>query len=438
MRCRRDMLDEPVSQGEIHRYLADTMYKMGREKQIYAKLIKEKLPSSGKRVAIIGAGPGGLTAASYLVRLGHEVTIYEASSEPGGVLRWGIPSYRLPKDVLKKEISFIEKLGVRFVYNTRISEPEQWQRLADSNDAIIVAAGASSELTLGVPGEDAQGVYKACDFLRALARKEKIHTGGDVVVIGGGNSAIDAARSALRLGSTVTVVYRRSKIDMPANEEELKGALEEGINLICMASPVEILTKQKDGKRIARAVRIQRMKAGPVDSSGRPTPIPTDKFEDISCSTVILAIGEKVDIAGIESIGVECLKNGRIKVEPFSLVTSNPKVYAIGDATLGPATAAEAMGQAKTVAEIVDQALSGKKRFDTLFRRFDYKMEIPLKISKEKMTRAAMLPVNARKSNFMEINLGYTGEQARIEAERCLRCDVREHKREPRGIPVSE
>jgi len=158
----------------------------------------------------------------------------------------------------------------------------------------------------------------------------------------------------------VTVVYRRSKIDMPANEEELKGALEEGIDLICMASPVEILTKQKDGKHVVRAVRIQRMKAGPVDSSGRPTPIPTDKFEDISCSTVILAIGEKVDIAGIESIGVETLKNGRIKVEPFSLVTSNPKVYAIGDAVLGPATAAEAMGQAKTVAEIVDQALSGK------------------------------------------------------------------------------
>ncbi|MFZ5860236.1 MAG: FAD-dependent oxidoreductase [Spirochaetota bacterium] len=438
MRCRRDMLDEPVSQGEIHRYLADTMYKMGREKQIYAKIIKEKFPSTGKRIAIIGAGPAGLTAASYLVRLGHEVTIYEASDEPGGVLRWGIPAYRLPKDVLKKEVSFIEKLGVRFVYNTRIAEPEQWRRLSDSNDAIIVAAGASAELELGIPGEDAQGVYKACNFLDMLAKKEKVHTGGEVVVIGGGNSAIDAARSALRLGATVTVVYRRSKIDMPANEEELKGALEEGIDLICMASPVEIVTKQKEGKKTVKAVRIQRMKAGPVDSSGRPTPIPTDKIEEISCSTLIVAIGEKVEIPGIESLGVERLKNGRIKADPFSLVTSNPKVYAIGDATLGPATAAEAMGQAKTVAEIIDQALMGKKRFDQLFRRFDYRMEIPLKISKEKMTRAGMLPVNARKSNFMEINLGYTGEQARIEANRCLRCDVREHRREPRGTLVRE
>jgi len=164
MRCRRDLLDEPVSQGEIHRYLADTMYKMGREKQIYAKLIKEKLPSSGKRVAIIGAGPGGLTAASYLVRLGHEVTIYEASSEAGGVLRWGIPAYRLPKDVLRKEISFIEKLGVRFVYNTRIAEPEQWRRLADSNDAIIVAAGAASELSLGVPAKMCRASTRRGDF----------------------------------------------------------------------------------------------------------------------------------------------------------------------------------------------------------------------------------------------------------------------------------
>lgn len=436
MRCRRDMLDEPVSQGEIHRYLADTMYKMGREKQIYSKLIKEKLSSSGKRVAIIGAGPAGLTAASYLVRLGHEVTIYEASGEPGGVLRWGIPSYRLPKDVLKKEIGFIEKLGVRFVYNTRIATPEQWQRLANSCDALIVASGATAEIALELPGEDARGVYQACDFLNALARKEKVRTGGEVVVIGGGNAAIDAARSALRLGSTVTVVYRRSKIDMPANEDELKGAIEEGIDIICMAAPVEIVTCEENGVRVAKAVRIQRMKAGPVDSSGRPTPVPTDKVEDIPCSTVIVAIGEKVEIPGIEAIGVERQKNGRISVEPYSLITSNSKVYAIGDATLGPATAAQAMGQAKTVAEIVDQALSGKKRFDTLFRRFDYKMEIPLKISKEKMTRAAMLPINARKSNFMEINQGYTGEQARIEANRCLRCDVREHRREPRGTAV--
>ena len=225
---------------------------------------------------------------------------------------------------------------------------------------------------------------------------------------------------------------------MPANLDELKGALEEGVELICMASPLEIVTQEQQGKRVAKAVRIQRMKAGPIDPTGRPTPVPTDKIEDIPCSMVIMAIGEKVEIPGIEALGIERLKNGRIKADPFSHITSNPKVYAIGDAMLGPATAAEAMGQAKTVAEIIDQALSGKKRFDSLFRRFDYRMEIPANISKEKMTQPTMLPVNARKSNFMEINLGYTGEQARIEANRCLRCDVREHRREPRGSLVGE
>ncbi|MCX7775132.1 MAG: FAD-dependent oxidoreductase [Spirochaetaceae bacterium] len=438
MRCRRDMLDEPVSQGEIHRYLADTMYKMGREKQIYARLIKEKLPATGKHIAIIGAGPAGLTAASYLVRLGHEVTIYEASDEAGGVLRWGIPAYRLPKDVLRKEVAFIEKLGVRFVYRTRIAEPEQWERLVATNDAVIVAAGASSEMELGLEGEHAQGVYKACEFLDMLNRGHKPHLGGEVIVIGGGNSAIDAARSALRLGCTVTVVYRRSKIDMPANEEELKGALEEGVNLVCMAAPLAIVTRKSGEKEHVSALRIQRMKAGPVDSSGRPTPVPTDKIEEIPCTTIIVAIGEKVAIPGIESAGVEVMKNGRIKTDPFSLVTSNPKVYAIGDAVLGPATAAEAMGQAKTVAEIIDQALTGQKRFERLFRAFDYRMEIPLKITKARMTRAPMLPVNARKSNFMEINLGYSGEQARLEAERCLRCDVREKRRNPMGVPAEE
>jgi len=257
-------------------------------------------------------------------------------------------------------------------------------------------------------------------------------------VIGGGNSAIDAARSALRLGATVTIVYRRSKTDMPANEEELKGALEEGIELMCMASPVEIITTTKENKSTVSAVRVQHMKAGPIDSSGRPTPIPTDKIEDIPCSMVIMAVGEKVEIPGTDALNVEKTPNGRIKVDPFSLVSSNPKIYAIGDAVLGPATAAEAMGQAKTVAEIIDQAITGQKRFERLFKQFDYKMEIPVHISKEKMTRATMLPVNARKSNFMEINLGYTGEQARIEANRCLRCDVREHHREPRGTLVGE
>ena len=438
MRCRRDMLDEPVSQGEIHRYLADSMYKMGREKSIYNRLMKEKLPATGKRIAIVGAGPAGLAAAFWLSRLGHEVTVYDAAGEAGGILRWGIPAYRLPKDMLKKEISFIQKLGARFIFNTKMETREQWQRLLDASDAVIVAAGASREMALGIPGETLEGVIPAGDFLQRISESHKLKVGSEVVVVGGGNSAIDAARSALRLGAHVTLVYRRARSDMPANAEELNGALEEGVTLTCMTQPVEALSDGKADKPKVVALKVQRMKAGPVDATGRPTPVPTDDFYEIPCDSIIVAIGEKVGIGGLDGIEVALERDGRVKADPYSLRSTNPKVYACGDAAMGPATAAEAMGQARTVSEVLDEALVGEKRFQKLFRSFEYKMEVPVKLTKAKMTKAIFIPVDARKSNFMEISLGYTGEQARIEAERCLRCDVRDRKRQTYSAPLEE
>ena len=438
MRCRRDMLDEPVSQGEIHRYLADSMYKMGREKSIYNRLMKEKLPATGKRIAIVGAGPAGLAAAFWLSRLGHEVTVYDAAGEAGGILRWGIPAYRLPKDMLKKEISFIQKLGARFIFNTKMETREQWQRLLDASDAVIVAAGASREMALGIPGETLEGVIPAGDFLQRISESHKLKVGSEVVVVGGGNSAIDAARSALRLGAHVTLVYRRARSDMPANAEELNGALQEGVTLTCMTQPVEALSDGKADKPKVVALKVQRMKAGPVDATGRPTPVPTDDFYEIPCDSIIVAIGEKVGIGGLDGIEVALERDGRVKADPYSLRSTNPKVYACGDAAMGPATAAEAMGQARTVSEVLDEALVGEKRFQKLFRSFEYKMEVPVKLTKAKMTKAIFIPVDARKSNFMEISLGYTGEQARIEAERCLRCDVRDRKRQTYSAPLEE
>ena len=438
MRCRRDMLDEPVSQGEIHRYLADSMYKMGREKSIYNRLLKEKLPATGKRIAIVGAGPAGLAAAFWLSRLGHEVTVYDAEGEAGGILRWGIPAYRLPKDMLKKEISFIQKLGARFIFNTKMETREQWQRLLDASDAVIVAAGASREMALGIPGETLAGVIPAGEFLQRISESHKLKVGSEVVVVGGGNSAIDAARSALRLGAHVTLVYRRARSDMPANAEELNGALEEGVTLTCMTQPVEALSDGKADKPKVVALKVQRMKAGPVDATGRPTPVPTDDFYEIPCDSIIVAIGEKVGIGGLDGIEVALERDGRVKADPYSLRSTNPKVYACGDAAMGPATAAEAMGQARTVSEVLDEALVGEKRFQKLFRSFEYKMEVPVKLTKAKMTKAIFIPVDARKSNFMEISLGYTGEQARIEAERCLRCDVRDRKRQTYSAPLEE
>ena len=438
MRCRRDMLDEPVSQGEIHRYLADSMYKMGREKAIYHRLIKEKLPATGMKISIVGAGPAGLSAAFWLVRLGHEVTVYEGTGEAGGVLRWGIPSYRLPKDVLRKEIAFIQKLGVRFIFETKMETAQQWKRLVEGSDAVILAAGAMRELGLGIPGEELKGVIGAGEMLKGISENRKLKLGSEVVVVGGGNSAIDAARSALRLGASVTLVYRRARIDMPANSEELQGALEEGVSLICMTRPVEVIGQGSGENRKVKALKVQRMKAGPVDSSGRPTPMPTDEFYELPCDAIIVAIGEKVVVKGLDEIGTGIEKDGRIAVDPFLLRSANPKVFTCGDAVMGPATAAEAMGQARIVAEALDEQLTGQKRFRQLFRSFDYKMEIPVKFTKAKMTRAGFIPIDARKSNFMEISLGYTGEQARVEAGRCLRCDVRESKRQTYSAPLEE
>jgi NADH-quinone oxidoreductase subunit F len=456
MRCKRDQLDEPVSQGEIHRYLADTMYKMGRERAVYNRIIKEMLPPTGKKVSIVGAGPAGLTAAFYLARLGHEVTIYDERSEAGGIPRWGIPAYRLPKDVLRKEVALIKKLGVRFVFNSRIGRDIPWAKLGEMSDAVLACIGALEDMSLGMPGEDLAGVLPGYRLLEDINSGRKPEIGAEVVVVGGGNSAIDVARSAHRLGSRVTVVYRRSRGDMPANVEELEGALEEGVELVCMAQPLEAVaakggaakggaTKSGGSARVG-ALKVMRMKAGPVDPSGRPSPVPTGESYEIPCDTLVVAVGERVGASGLDSVGAALAKDGRVGVDPFSLRTANSKFFAAGDAVTGPATAAEAMGQAKAAASAIDAALMAgadaaaarngqgiSARFEGLFRKFDYGMEIPRVPSKSRMNVARRLAPEDRRGNFVEISQGYTGDQARIEAERCLRCDVREFSRPPIG-----
>jgi NADH-quinone oxidoreductase subunit F len=230
----------------------------------------------------------------------------------------------------------------------------------------------------------------------------------------------------------VTVVYRRARGDMPANIEELEGALEEGVSLVCMAQPLKAIASEKGE---VRALEVMRMKAGPVDPSGRPSPLPTGESYEIPCDTLVIAVGERVDAAGLESVGAELSKDGRVTVDPFRFATANQKFYAAGDAVTGPATAAEAMGQAKVAAEAIDSALvpEGIARFEGLFRKFEYAMEVPADPAKAKMNKARQLPPSERHGNFVEISQGYTGEQARFEAERCLRCDVREHARPPLG-----
>lgn len=422
MRCRRDQLDEPVSQGEIHRYLADTMYKLGKENDIYNKLIKEKLPSTGKQIAIIGAGPAGLTAAYYLIRLGHAVTIYDALPEAGGVVRFGIPQYRLPKSVLQKEIQFIKKLGVKFLFNQRLGDTLSFEFLKKEFDAVYLAIGAWKDIDLNIPGEKVKGVFAGTEFLKEMALGKTPKLGQHVVIIGAGNVAIDAARSIWRLGKDVTVVYRREKGDMPANVAEIFESEAEKINYHFLAAPYEIIA---DATGKVKALKVEIMSGGSIDASGRRRPVSTGKFEEISCDSIILAVGERVESTYLTNAGLPATKDGRLIIDAFTFQTSNPKIYAGGDAVTGPSTAAEAMGMAKKAAESIDLALMKEKRFHLLFREFEYRNIVPMNPKVSPKNKSGKLSVKERIGNFQEVEVGYTGEQARNEVERCLRCDVR-------------
>jgi NADH-quinone oxidoreductase subunit F len=416
------MVDDPVSQGEIHRYLADTMYKMGKEKEIYQRLIKEKFSPTGKKIAIIGAGPAGLTAAYYLVRLGHSVTIYDNHAKAGGILQYGIPAYRLPKDGLNKELELFKKLGVKFVFNTRVGKELSFKNLQKQNDALFLAIGAQKEIEVDIPGRHLDGVLEGYEFLEDFAIGKKLHIGKKVTVVGAGNVAIDAARSCLRLGAEVTIVYRRDRDEMPANDHEIKDAIDEGIKFMFLAAPYRILGDAK-GKVIG--LEIRKMRFDGFDSSGRKKPIETGESAIVECSNVILSLGEKVEFESAKDIGLELRKNGSIKVSQPSYRTNLSKVYAGGDAVTGPATVSEAMGIARTAAEAIDFDLMKEKRFHLLFRHFKYKDEIVVEPEGGKKVDPKKLPVKERISSFQEVLAGYTGEQALHEATRCLRCDVK-------------
>ncbi|HLP04655.1 MAG TPA: FAD-dependent oxidoreductase [Paludibacter sp.] len=419
MRCRRDQLDEPVSQGEIHRYLADTMYKLGKENEIYMKITNEKLPSTGKSIAIVGAGPAGLTAAYYLVRLGHAVTVFDALPEAGGVVRFGIPQYRLPKAVLQKEVQFIRKLGVQFRFNQRLGGNLSLGTLKNEYSAVFLAIGAWKDIDLNIPGEESKGVFAGTEVLKELALGKTPKLGQKVVVIGAGNVAIDAARSIWRLGKDVTVVYRREKCDMPANSLEIAESEAEKIRFRFMSAPAEVMAN-KAGK--VTGLKVDIMACGEIDNSGRRRPVRTGKQEIVPCDSIILAVGERVDS---KNLTLDKTEDGRILIHPFTYETSIPGIYAGGDAVVGPSTAAQAMGMAKKAAASIDEALTNEKRFGLLFRNFEYKNTVPTAPKKSPKNLSYKLAVNERIGNFHEVDSGYTGEQARNEVNRCLRCDIR-------------
>lgn len=412
--CRRNLVDEPVSIAALKRFVGDIDLKTGG-------FIHDKKPSTGKKIAIVGSGPAGLTCGYFLAREGHDVTIYEAMPMPGGMLRYGIPEYRLPKDVLDMEIELIKKMGVEIITNSRLGSNISLDNLRRENDAVFLAIGAWKSSSMRCKGEDAKGVLGGIDFLREVTLNHSVRLGKKVLVVGGGNTAMDAARTAVRLGAEeVNVLYRRTRNEMPAEDIEIKEAEEEGVIFNFLVAPLEVISDENGLKGLV----CQKMRLGEPDASGRrkPEPIPSER-QFFEADTVIAAIGQQVKADYIH--GLQLSKSGAIKVNETTFETNVPGVFAGGDAATGPKIAIEAVAQGKNAAEVIDSFLRGeiKPHVEPFVVRQDDLTEEDYS-DREKVPRVVIRNIEPcqRKDNFREIASAYTEEEAEREALRCLEC----------------
>ncbi|AOY76162.1 NAD(P)-binding protein [Clostridium formicaceticum] len=414
--CRRKLVDEPVSIMWLKRFVADIDLRDEEE------FIPEIKPATGKRIAVVGGGPSGLTAAYYLAKEGHKVVIYEAMPELGGMLRYGIPQYRLPKEVLNKEIAIIEKMGVKMLTGIKIGTDVKLDHLRETFDAVYLSIGAWQSTKLNCPGEDLEGVIGGIEFLTKFAINEPIKTGNRIAVVGGGNTAMDACRTAMRLGAKeVYAIYRRTKVEMPAEDVEVEEAEEEGITFKFLVNPIEIIGE--NGK--VSKIRLQKMQLGEPDAKGRRRPVPIEGEEEIiEVDSVIASIGQAVDIQGFED--VQLTNWGTIYADENSFLTNLPGVFAGGDGTNnGPSIAIEAIADGKKAAGVICRYLEGEI--------VPYKE--PYYVTNEGLTEVDFedrvkehrpfmphLSPEFRKTNFEEIVAGYTEEDAKRDANRCLEC----------------
>lgn len=414
-KCRRGMVEESVSIAFLKAFAADTVRKEGSFNPI------RTAPPTGKKIGIIGGGPAGLTAAFKLAKLGHSPTVYDQMPEMGGMLRYGIPEYRLPKDVLDFEIKAIEQLGVTFINDFKIGKDATFDDFASWFDAVIIASGAWKASPIGVEGESLKGVFGGIDFLRAVQLGEKPQIGEKVAIVGGGNTAMDACRTAVRLGAKeVYIVYRRTKAEMPAEKIEIAEAEEEGVKFKFLRSPVEIIGENG----AVKSLRLQVMTLGEPDANGRRRPIPVEGEEEIiALDSVISAIGQKNDNGGLESVAVT--EKGTIRANVNSFATSIPKVFACGDCVnRGAGIAIEAIAQANEASLAVDAFLRGSeyRKMNLVLSEREVTGENFTDIAKLPRTEMPHRPGAVRKNDFKEINLGFTREDAQREAKRCLEC----------------
>ncbi len=428
--CRRQIVDEPIAIRQIKRYAADKDLEDSAN-----TYIPECKPSTGKEIAIVGAGPAGLTVAYYLAQQGHKCKIYEAMPESGGMLRYGIPEYRLPKEILDKEIELITKLGVEIHNNEQLGRDFTLQFLYKEYDAVFLGFGAWTAVSMNIEGEDLKGCHLGIDFLRDVVEGKIKNVGKNVAVIGGGNTAIDAARTAVRLGAEkVMIVYRRAEEQMPADEVEILDAKEEGIELHLLQNPTKIIGK--DGK--VEGMQVIKMRLGEPDSSGRRRPVPIENSEFImQVDMVIPAVSQKPktqflldEIAQIKGKNLNLTRWSTIEVDENTMHTNIDKIFAGGDLTRGPSTVVESITDGYKAAQSIDSFLKGEKII-SLKEKFNskkaesYKDLDPEDFKEyEKASRliSGHLKAEDRISNFNEVEKIYTDKQAQDETARCIEC----------------
>jgi NADH-quinone oxidoreductase subunit F len=430
-RCRRQTFDEAVNMREVHRFIADAIYQSDLFEPMVQRILARKLEPTGHKVAVAGSGPTGLTAAFYLAMLGHEVTIFEERSEAGGMLRFAIPEYRLPKSALQRELNLIERIGVRMVFNSSVGFDLPLNELASEFDAVFLSIGTWKESWLYLPGTELKGVFPALPFLESVAKSEKVPLGSRVAIIGGGNAAIDSARTAMRMGSRVTIFYRRERTDMPAIDEEIQAAEEEGVRFVFLAAPHRIIGGA-DGS--VKAIEVVRTRLGEYDKSGRKRPIPTDEVLRFDCDSVVLAVGETFDLDFCRASGLELKEEGTIRVDRFSLETSRAGFYAGGDVITGASNVSNAMGGGKQAARKIDERLmskdtNGAERWERLFPPFEHSREAPPEPSLSRRHAAHALPAASRVLSQQEVVAGLNAQEVLEECRRCLHCDLK--------VPVS-
>ncbi len=422
--CRRGELDQALAIRDIKRFLSD--YAADHETAPSGAHLPVSMakPSRRERVAVVGSGPAGLTAAHYLARSGFSVTLFEALSSAGGMLRWGIPAYRLPRQILDREIREILAAGIDLKCNTCIGREVLLEELEKEFDAIFLAVGAQRSIPLGIPGENAEGSFGAVEWLKDHHRRQGMKIGKKVAVIGGGNSAIDSARIALRLGSEVTLFYRRERQDMPAQETEIAEAEAEGVRIEYRVGPVRILTQ--DGK--VSGLELVRMEMGDPDGSGRRTPKPVPGSEiRVEVETVISAAGQTPDLDLLtKDTGVEVTLNA-LRVG-HDLRTRNSKIWAGGDVVAGPSTVLASMAQGRIAAGRIIESLTGEpsplvELPIPAHGAGDYRT-ISEDLPQQPRHEMAQRQIKVRRRDFEEVNLGLTTDQAIAEAKRCLQCSA--------------